>query len=333
VVFDFTSKYNNIDLNDWNADMRHLAWYKQSLLTNVPNLREIDITDIAIRDASVRRSLEELVDATMLHGMYDPSTRSLLTKGLEVVTTLNVRPDYYDKSGSSTVDSTYNQLTSDIQAASSAVLTELQSQSNYFQPVVAAPVTYTSYSVVIIRSAVPTSTPTSAPSCGAGYVGDNVNCVPCEPGTYLPDFNNDVCEPCPLDYYSSTFGATSCTACPSPYGAYEVGSTECTAYYLNYSGQRLQFLVGSFVLLFLFGTVSAGRKAFAVFAVMLFPAMDVTTDIMYLVSTRFYNFPFFIVCMTTLIGNDPTHSHSHSYSYSLLLVYSAEHVVCYSLVP
>ena len=73
------------------------------------------------------------------------------------------------------------------------------------------------------------------------------------------------------------------------------------------------------MLLFLFGTVSAGRKAFAVFAVMLFPAMDVTTDIIYLVSTRFYNFPFFIVCMTTLIGNDSTHSYSLTLTHSYLL--------------
>lgn len=240
-------------------------------------MREDDITDVSVIDASTRRALEEIIDAELIHGIYEPSTRTLLNKGLEIVTTLSVRPVYYDKSRSLSLESTYNQLVADIQATSTSILTQLQTHSTYFQPAVVSPATYTSYRVTILHSALPTSTPTSRPSCGAGYVGDNINCVPCEPGTYMSDFTKDVCEPCPLDHYSSAYGAATCTACPSPHGAFEVGSAECTAYYLNYSGQRLQFLIGSFVFLFLFGTVCAGRKAFAVFAVMLFPAMDVTT--------------------------------------------------------
>lgn len=286
---------------DWNADANHLVVYKESLFLHAPNLREDDVTNITVRDTSVRRLLEEMVGVTMIHGLYDSTSRTLLSKSLDITVTISVRPQYYDKTGKSTLDSTYNQLVSDIQATSTPTLAYLQARSTYFQPAVSVPMTFSSYSVTILHSGFPTSTPTSRPSCGAGYVGDNVNCVPCEPGTFLSDFSKDICEPCPLDYYSSAYGAAICTACPSPKGAYQVGSTHCAAYYLNYSGQRLQFFIGSFVFLFLFATICAGRKAFAVFAVMLFPAMDVTTDIMYLVSTRFYNFPFFIVCMTTLI--------------------------------
>ncbi len=305
LVFDFTSKFSNIDLTDWEADVNHLTLYKQALFLNIPKLREDDITNIAVKNASSRRLLSDVVteitNTQLILGIYDPSTRSLLSKGLEVITTISVRPKYYDKSGSFTLDSTYDRIVSDIQATSSSVLNLLQSQSVYFQPAVYSSVIFSSYSVKVLHSGYPTSTPTSQPSCGAGFIGDSVNCVPCVPGTFLSDFNKDVCEPCPLDHYSNDYGSVACTVCPSPYGAYHVGSTECTAYYLNYSGQQLNFLVGSFVFLFLFAALCAGRKAFAVFAVMLFPAMDVTTDIMYLVSTRFYNFPFFIVCLITLI--------------------------------
>lgn len=264
-------------MNDWNSDVNHPAMYKQSLLLNIPHLREDDITNIAVSDASSRRSLDEIIDVTLIHGVYDPSTRTLVTKSLDIVTTISVRPEYYDKSQSLSLDSTYNQLVTDIQSTTTSVLTYLQSQSTYFQSSVISPVTVSSYSVTVLRSALPTSTPTSQPSCGAGYVGNNANCVPCTPGTFLSDFNSDVCVPCALDYYSNAHGSATCTACLPPFGAYKVGSTECTAYYLNYSGTQLNFLIGSFVFMFLFATICAGRRAFAVFAIMLFPAMDVTT--------------------------------------------------------
>ncbi len=290
LVFDFTTKFSNIDLTDWNANANHLELYKHSLLTNIPNIRESDVTNIVVKDDSIRRKLAEISNGQLIIGnvVYDLTTRSLLSKGIEIVTTISVRPEYYNKSESLTFDDTYNQIIADIQSTSAYVLTDLQSQSSYFQYAVVSSVTFTSYSIRIMHSALPTSTPTSAPSCGAGYVGDNVNCVPCAPGFSLSDFNNDVCEPCPLDHYSNTYGSATCTACPSPYGAYKLGSTECTAYYLNYSGTRLKFLIGSFVFLFLFSMVCAGRRAFAVFAVMLFPAMDVTTGSHYLVLPRLF---------------------------------------------
>ena len=226
LTFDFTHKFSNIDLVDWNADANHLVAYKESLLLHVPNLREDDVTNIAVRDTSVRRLLEEMVGVTMIHGLYDSTSRTLLSKSLEIIATISVRPQYYDKTGKSTLDSTYNQLVSDIQATSTSILAYLQARSTYFQPAVSSPMTFSSYSVTVLHSGFPTSTPTSQPSCGAGYVGDNVNCVPCEPGTFLSDFSKDTCEPCPLDYYSSTYGAAACTACPSPKGAYQVGSTD-----------------------------------------------------------------------------------------------------------
>ncbi len=54
-----------------------------------------------------------------------------------------------------------------------------------------------------------------------------------------------------------------------------------------FRGTKLQLLIGLFAFLFLFSIFCAGRKAFAVFAIMLFPCLDVVTDIIYLVLTLY----------------------------------------------
>lgn len=102
LTFDFTHKFSNIDLVDWNADANHLVVYKESLFLHVPNLREDDVTNITVRDTSVRRLLEEMVGVTMIHGLYDSTSRTLLSKSLDIIVTISVRPQYYDKTGKST---------------------------------------------------------------------------------------------------------------------------------------------------------------------------------------------------------------------------------------
>ena len=170
---------------------------------------------------------------------YDPTTRALVTQSLEVVSTVVVRPFYYADSSSSsqgaTAQETYSSLKAMIEGSASSVLSYMRTTSTHFQPSTATPtVTVSSYSMHITHSALPTSTPTSAPSCGVGSEGTSVQCTPCQPGFYLSDVSQVNCKACPLDYYSDTFGAGTCQQCSSPRAAFQLGSTECTAYYLNY---------------------------------------------------------------------------------------------------
>ena len=51
VVFSVTTRYQNLDLRDWNADKEHHeASLKVSLVLRVPGLREDDIVDISAVD-------------------------------------------------------------------------------------------------------------------------------------------------------------------------------------------------------------------------------------------------------------------------------------------
>ncbi len=174
---------------------------------------------------------------------YNPISRELVAQTLDVISTIAVRPHYYsylNHSEVTTAGGTYSSIKSLIEGSAASLLSYMRSNSNYFLSSTATPeVTVSSYSVNIIHSAIPTSTPTSQPSCGDGSEGTNVNCVPCNPGFYLSDFNQLNCEPCPLDYYTNVYGSETCTQCPSPRAAYQVGSTECTAYYLNYRFQNI----------------------------------------------------------------------------------------------
>jgi hypothetical protein len=172
---------------------------------------------------------------------YDPVTRALITQSLEVTATVAVRPDYYISSSSSSSSTTmtagdvYSELKAQIEGSVSSVHSYMTLNSLNFQAVSSPPtVTFTSYTMSIIHSALPTSAPTSMPSCGVGAEGSNVLCTPCNPGYYLSDVGQLKCQECPLDSYSDIFGAENCKQCVSPAAAYQVGSTECNAYYLNY---------------------------------------------------------------------------------------------------
>ena len=170
---------------------------------------------------------------------YDPVTRALITQSLEVTATVAVRPDYYISSSSSSTTMTagdvYSELKAQIEGSVSSVHSYMTLNSLNFQAVSSPPtVTFTSYTMSIIHSALPTSAPTSMPSCGVGAEGSNVLCTPCNPGYYLSDVGQLKCQECPLDSYSDIFGAENCKQCVSPAAAYQVGSTECNAYYLNY---------------------------------------------------------------------------------------------------
>jgi hypothetical protein len=77
------------------------------------------------------------------------------------------------------------------------------------------------------------------------------------------------------------------------YSAFE-GQTECSAVYLQANSAAWGAIMGFFALLFFCGIANVESKfRAAVFAIMLFPAMDICSDIIYIISNPFISPVFF----------------------------------------
>ena len=145
------------------------------------------------------------------------------------------------------------------------------------------------YETVIVKSALPTGTPTSQPSCGTGSEIDGDGCKYCGPGYITPIYNTESCIPCPTGYYAEGKRNFECTPCTYPWTTVFEGSSSCEAVWFNVDRNFIITLFGVLVALFLFSLSMAGKARFPAFVMMSFPALDILTDLIYLASSKYYN--------------------------------------------
>lgn len=188
--------------------------------------------------------------------------------------------------------------------------------------------------VTILHSAKPTGQPTSAPTgiqCNAGYYHDDnaPRCYPCMPGEYS-DFGSYVCSNCTAGQKSS-YAAPSCTDCPV--GMYQElprsseclectwplwtvfeRSTYCDGLCFCLSSSSAYGLVGGLVALYFFCMGSPGLlpkhgtngkymafqewliQTLTFCAFTIFPASDVLSDFLYMLTTTFYSKALLVTC-------------------------------------
>ena len=312
-VFSVTTKYQNLDLRDWNADKQHHeALLKASFVRHVPGLREDDIVDISAVDKSTRRltatDLEESVPteceayilaerATCMlpDGQSSPQDqRKLIIKRLELDITFNIRPQYFNKTNEMTVADVYSTVKSRINSSSSDITADLQSNSTYFTNAVLLSKTYSAYSSIISRSSYPTSTPTSSPTCGLGSSQVGSGCGPCAAGYYTDSLNAFQCTACPVDTYNNMIGSAECSPCDKFTSNILEASTSCPHFSLHASAFTY-YSLGSFVtILFLSALLFAGENVYIMFVLGLFPFLDIVSDMVYILSIKFWSFELFI---------------------------------------
>jgi hypothetical protein len=146
-----------------------------------------------------------------------------------------------------------------------------------------------------VPSGQPTVMPTSVPSCSLGEMHDftGVGCLPCSPGEFISDLGGAYCEPCPKNTFSPLSGSTHCDVCPYPTATVVDGQNTFRAYNFTVSlAFTLTVLLSSFV-----GFVACicyTDNRFIVLINLLFPTLDVFTDIAYLMTNDFYSYILFI---------------------------------------
>jgi hypothetical protein len=274
----------------------------QSLVTVVPDLTFEEIEILKINQTAVPLTAGAAATAPSIR------RRSLATSDvLLVYQVTHVIPN-----GGTNADSIYNDLVNAISIAStgssSSLATELRSVGLPFTTttVPESPPDISTYSSYTEHTPLPSSTPTSAPSCGSGTEEGSTSsdCNECHPGTYS-EFAGKECKECEIGSYCDTYGCISCEECPYPWTTTQTGKTSCEAIQLNLP---LLFVYTALVMVivFYFTVIYFLSKArLACLVIMTLPLFDVLTDFLYLSFSVFYGLESFIACalILTLIPN------------------------------
>ena len=169
----------------------------------------------------------------------------------------------------------------------------------------------TMFTQQILRTASPSSTPTSLPTCGLGShdLGKGSGCEECPPGSYRSrdEVHGDKeCKSCPLDSYSDVYGNAECDLCLTPAATIAVGSISCDAFSLRGSTATI---IATYVLItvaFGFATYMARSDKVAFAVLSFFPLLDFMSDVLYVLEVRFYNEYVFIAAIICLFLSSGT---------------------------
>lgn len=147
----------------------------------------------------------------------------------------------------------------------------------------------------------PSSQPSSSPSCTAGsaHSGEGGACSLCVPGEYISAVGGD-CQKCPQGKFSTIYGARSCRECPFPTTTVFEGQTKCTGYSVYEGPLYLVLVLGIFTVLTLLPILLV-EKRLVVLVNLLFPTLDVFSDMAYLLGNDFYNPTLFYACVLFIV--------------------------------
>lgn len=177
-------------------------------------------------------------------------------------------------------------------------------------------------SVEIAHSAKPSGTPTANPTkmqcrpgtyhnpiapdcliCAAGSSSgfDAFYCPLCVPGKFSGDGSPE-CSNCQQGDYSDKPGAANaCLSCQWPYYNSFPGSPTCDGINISISGVwYILFFIVCFAL-YAACVALVGFQVPAMVVFSLFPALDVISDLVYLITNNFYRPAFFYLCITFIV--------------------------------
>ena len=142
---------------------------------------------------------------------------------------------------------------------------------------------------MIAHSAYPTSSPSSQPTCGTGSYQVGGGCGLCAEGYYTDSSNAFQRTACPVGTYSNSVGSVECSPCEARTTNIKDASTTCPHFTLNTSSASYYTLCAFITALFLLGLSCAGENIYIMFALSLFPFLDIVSDMIYILSVKFWN--------------------------------------------
>jgi hypothetical protein len=160
----------------------------------------------------------------------------------------------------------------------------------------------------LLPSLSPTWSPTVAPSSSPTLRPSLLPTLSptCARGRYQVDSatNGTTCMKCPAGTYSTQTNSTErgvCQDCPYPSYSLSAGSSQCSAIALSAPVDIVWVLGSCFVMTLIIVLIIAKQSCIAIILVLLFPLLDLYTDLIYLCSTLFYNGPLAIACALCLV--------------------------------
>eukprot|EP01033_Poteriospumella_lacustris_P015315 gene15314-10951_t len=123
----------------------------------------------------------------------------------------------------------------------------------------------------------------------------------CSAGTYVTPGGASFCTECDLGYYSDEADAASCTRCPYPWTSIHTGQTKCTGILMLPEGSvtTLALILTAMAVVVLV-CMYHGQQRVAIFINLVFPTLDVFSDLAYLTTNEFYNLALFVVCFVSI---------------------------------
>ena len=113
---------------------------------------------------------------------------------------------------------------------------------------------------------------------------------------------------CGIDTYQADTGKTVCKSCKYPFGTVGRGSEDCTAVCLCLSNSAFAVVMGAFVSIWVVG-ILVGENRFGLMMNLVFPTLDVFSDMAYILSTKFYSGAMFAVVLMVFLLPIPLFGH------------------------
>ena len=124
-------------------------------------------------------------------------------------------------------------------------------------------------------------------------------CQLCPPGFYSDEKDSPLCYPAPRGYYVPRAGMTEPLSCDPFYPYYSAveAQTWCSGVYINISTLGFWIVSGVYFTIFFLLLLLAHENFLAIFFFNIFPALDLLSDIQYILSTPFYSQGLFYSCV------------------------------------
>lgn len=147
-------------------------------------------------------------------------------------------------------------------------------------------------------------------------------------GSYTEGLGAQTCTECAEGSYSSSSGADgedSCQDCVYPWSTRGEGASSCPVLWLHAGLLPILLLIAALLAILTTAFIFGNDNQLVVLIIMLFPALDAVTDLVYLLVSRFYNVVVFIICVLFFLHPLPMFLHKlyryRAWPYSLRYIW------------
>lgn len=224
IVFNVTQELEGLTSAEYNKDKAlNDDYFMRSLDNSVPKLQHSHIAVLFVTERlpSAPSALSNAFRQTSALSSLALSSASAGVKLVYVVTASLQELGYQNELYREAYDELRSEIFNASTGSNSSLELSLQSLAGQTScllskatvPLESFPV-YSDYTAIYLHTPLPSSQPTSSPSCVVGHFGEggSKGCQPCAPGTYLgTDMIGELsCRSCPMDSFNNEFGASKC---------------------------------------------------------------------------------------------------------------------------